>query len=127
MNNKQQNRKTIEERGYLFAARIYKLFPLLRERMVDITIARQVLRSGTSVGANLAEAGAAFSRAELAAKTGISFKELRETQFWLRLLHEHGMLSDKEYESINSDANELGKILFSSLRRLKRIRESQSG
>lgn len=84
-----------------------------------MVVRTQLLKSGTSVGANLAEANVSYSKPELAAKLGIALKELKETQFWLRLLHERDMLSIEEYNSLNNQAKQLASILFVSIRKLQ--------
>ena len=76
-------------------------------------LTRQLLRSGTSIGANIAESQQAQSRADFVSKLSISLKETAETKYWLRLLHETDYLSDAEFESIYADCVEIEKILVS--------------
>lgn len=101
-----------------FAIRIVKLCKWLREEKKAFVLSKQLIRSGTSIGANLAEAQAAISRADFTAKVYISAKECRETQYWLELLHRTALLDDKQYDSINNDAVELGKLLSSITKKL---------
>ena len=82
-------------------------------------MSKQLLRSGTSIGANLAEAQAAISKADFTAKIFISAKECRETQYWIKLLFQTDYLDKKQYESILSDSVELGKMLSSITKKLQ--------
>lgn len=83
-------------------------------------ICNQLLRSGTSIGANNAEATNAVSKTDYRAKSFIALKEARESLYWIDLLHRNGYIDDKQYQSIYSDCEELVKILVT---RCKRINE----
>ena len=83
-------------------------------------MSKQLLRSGTSIGANLAEVQQAQSRADFQSKMNIALKEASETEYWLRLLYSTDYLSNKEFVSVYSDCNELVKILVSSVRTIKK-------
>lgn len=96
-----------------FAIRIIKLYGYLCESKKEFVISKQLLRSGTSIGANIVEASCGFSRKDFLAKTYIAFKECAETIYWLELLHETGYLTEQEFSSIYSEAVELSKILSS--------------
>jgi four helix bundle protein len=96
-----------------FAIRIVNLYKWLCEEEKVYVLSKQLLRSGTSIGANLAEAQAAISKPDFIAKVYISAKECRETQYWIELLHRTHFLDDKQYSSIYEDATELGKLLSS--------------
>ena len=82
-------------------------------------ISKQVLRSGTSIGANVTEGRNAQSKADFIHKLNIALKEADETIYWLKNLHTGGYLNDKEFKSIHNDAEELVKILVSSIKTLK--------
>ena len=84
-----------------FAIRIVKLYNYLRKEKREFVMSNQLLRCGTSIGANLAEALYGISRKDFLAKTSISLKECAETKYWLELLNKTGYLNDKEYKSIN--------------------------
>ena len=86
----------------------------------DYTIAKQVLRSGTSIGANLAEAECAISRNDFASKVYIALKECSETGYWLELLYKTGYIDQKSYESINADCQGLMRMLSASTITLKK-------
>lgn len=103
----------VKEKSDVFAARIVRLYQYLTGTKHEYTIAKQVLRSGTSVGANIAEALSGISRKDFLAKMYVALKECRETSYWLNLLHETGYMSDKEYDSIDVDCTELAKMLGS--------------
>ena len=107
----------------LFAVRIVRMYQYLTAEQHEFVMSRQILRCGTSIGANIAEADCAFSRKDFAAKLQISFKECAETLYWLELLHETGYLTRKMFDSMYSDCTELYRILSSAT---KTIREKNS-
>lgn len=96
-----------------FAVRIINLYRYLSETKKEIILSKQLLRSGTSIGANISEALCGISRKDFLSKMYISFKECAESQYWLELLHETEYLSDQEFDSINKDVIELRKLLSS--------------
>ena len=96
-----------------FAVRVIRLYKILTEQKKEYVLSKQMLRSGTSIGANLAEADYGISKKDFLAKVYIALKECSETIYWLDLLFETNYISKKEYESINSDAIELLKMLTS--------------
>ena len=109
-----------KEKSKAFAIRIVNLYKFLVETYKDYTIAKQVLRSGTSIGANLAEAECAISRNDFASKVYIALKECSETGFWLELLYKTDYIDKKSYESINADCQELMRMLSASTITLKK-------
>lgn len=109
----------IEQKSFLFAIRIVKLCKHLRSTRKEYTLSKQLLRSGTSIGANVAEAQQAQSKADFIAKLSISLKETTETKYWIKLLHATDYLSGVEYQSIMLDCVELEKILVSILKTSK--------
>ncbi len=96
-----------------FAVRILKLVQYLKDTKKEYTLSEQLLRSGTSIGANVREGNYGQSGADFYTKFKIALKEASETEYWLELLHEGGYLDDKEFDSIYKDANELAKLLTS--------------
>ena len=102
---------TVEQKSFLFAVRIVKLCEYLRKTKKEYTLSKQLLRAGTSIGANVAEAQQAQSRADFASKINIALKEAVEANYWIRLLNATELLSDREYQSIITDCRELEKIL----------------
>lgn len=104
-----------------FADRILKMYHYLSSKdNRNQDILRQVLRSGTSIGANTAEGQYAQSEADFLTKHTIALKEANETKFWLERLHSTGDLSEKEFESIYQDIIEIIKILTSITRTVKK-------
>ena len=81
-------------------------------------ICNQLLRAGTSIGANNSEATSAISKADFKSKSYIALKEARESLYWIKLLHRNGFLDEKQYESIFTDAEELVKILVARCKKL---------
>ncbi len=96
-----------------FALRIVKLYRFLCEEKREYVLSKQLLRSGTSIGANVKEAIRAISRADFRHKLNISLKEASETEYWLELIGESGLLSENQYQSILADCRELLKLLVS--------------
>ena len=81
-------------------------------------LCNQLLRAGTSIGANNAEAAGAISKADFKSKSYIALKEARESLYWIELLHRNGYLDDKQFNSIYTDAEELVKILVARCKKL---------
>jgi len=104
----------IKGRSFLFAVRIVKLCQFLEKQdRVSRTLANQLLRSGTSVGANIEEAQAGQSKADFTAKMSIARKEARETHYWLRLLKESELLTEEQLSEILQESDEIVRILTS--------------
>ena len=103
--------QTAKYKSKRFAVRIIKLYQYLCEEKHEYVISKQLLRSGTSIGANLAEAECAISRKEFLAKVYIALKECAETKYWLELLWETEFLRDSHFNSIYADCEELRKML----------------
>jgi len=106
------------EKSRKFAIRIYNLYKHLCDTKREYTLAKQLLRSGTSIGANLSEAQYSVSRKEFLVKTTISLKECAETEYWLDLLKETGLLSQKEYDSIMPDCKDILRLLIATTKTL---------
>jgi four helix bundle protein len=108
----------VYDKAYKFAIRIVRAYEYLTSQSKTkrmYKLADQLLRSGTSIGANLSEANGAISKADFSAKISISYKECQETKFWLSLLKDTGYIDEKTYESISADAEEIGRLLFAIL------------
>lgn len=103
----------IVAKSFDFAVRIVNLYKHLTNEKKEYILSKQLLRSGTSIGANVSEAQKAQSTADFNAKMNISLKEANETEYWLRLLNETEFLTKQEFESIESDINEIIAILVS--------------
>ena len=102
-----------------FAVRIVKFYKYLCDEKKEFVMSKQILRSGTSIGANVCEALQGFSTADFIAKLNISLKEAFETDYWLRLLHRTGYIEDNQFDSIVVDCQELIKILTSIIKSTK--------
>lgn len=96
-----------------FAIRTIRLYQHLCGNRHEFVLSKQLLRAGTSIGANVREAIQAQSRNDFISKMQIALKEACETEYWLELLHETDYLSDKEFESIAADCTKVNKILIS--------------
>lgn len=103
----------IADKSKNFALRIIKMYQYLVYEKKEYVLSKQVLRSGTSIGANIKEAVRRQSRADFYSKMNIALKEASETEYWLELLHESGYIQQSHFESIYDDCQELLKILVS--------------
>ena len=100
-----------KQKSMSFAKRIVKLYQYLCEEHKEFVMSKQVLRSGTSIGANIAEAVYASSKKDFVAKIYVALKECSETLYWLELLHSCDYLPDPLYASLYQDCDELRRIL----------------
>ena len=110
----------ILEKSKAFALRIIKLYQYLTEEKREFVLSKQLLRSGTSVGANTREATRGQSKADFYSKLNIALKEADESAYWLELLHESSYIDDKQFDSINADCNEIIALLVSITKTQKR-------
>ena len=110
----------IQAKSYAFAVRIVKLYKHLSRVKKEFVLSKQVLRSGTSVGANVEEALGGQSRADFLSKMSVAYKEARETSYWLRLLKDTDYLAQSEFDSIYADVNELCRIIAAIQKSTKR-------
>jgi len=101
----------IQEKSFNFAIRIVNLYKFLCENKKEFVLSKQILRAGTSIGSNIEESIGGQSDKDFFAKLCISYKETRETIYWLKLLKETDYITQEQYDSIFADADELGKIL----------------
>ena len=99
------------EKSKAFALRIIRLYQLLCDERKEYILSKQILRSGTSIGANVKEALNAQSKPDFYAKMYISYKKANETEYWLELLHESGYIGDAIFENLYGDCKELIRIL----------------
>jgi len=105
------NENIIESKSFDFAVRIVLLYKHLTKNRREFVMAKQLLRCGTSIGANVAEAEKGQSKADFNAKMNIAMKEANETYYWLRLLYRTGYLTEKEFLSIEKDIREILSII----------------
>ena len=108
-----------------FAVRIVKLYKFLCIEKNEYVLSKQILRSGTSIGANLAEAECAISRNDFISKVYIALKEESETLYWLRILIKTGYLTEAQYNSLYNDCEEIRKMLSSSTKTLRQENSSE--
>ena len=108
-----------------FSVRIVNLYKYLRDEKGETVMSKQVLRSGTSIGANISEALAAESKEDFIHKIHISFKEGNETKYWLLLLHRTGYLSEKEFTSLVKDSQELRRLMGAIIRTAKKNKDNK--
>jgi four helix bundle protein len=108
----------VGEKSFRFAVRVVNLYKFLQEKK-EFVLSQQILRSGTSIGANICEALEAQSDKDFVSKMGISLKESAETIYWLRLLRETGYITDQQFESMYKDVYEL-KLIISSIIKTKK-------
>ena len=109
----------VQSKSYAFAVRVVRLSQYLSERKHEFVLSKQVLRAGTSIGANVEEAIGAQSRADFLSKLAIAYKEARETSYWLRLLKDTEYLSESEFRSMQTDAEELCRLIGSIQKTMK--------
>ncbi len=116
----------IMDKSYDFALRTAKLYLFLREEKKEFEMSKQILRSGTSIGANVEEAIGGQSRKDFASKLGIAYKEARETKFWLRLLTDTKLITTPMSSSLLNDCEELLRIIGSILKTIRRGRSENT-
>ena len=103
----------VQKKSYAFALRIVKLYRWLCEEKKEYVLSKQLLRSGTSIGANVEEAIGGQSEKDFLSKMTIAYKKARETHYWIRLMHDSGLIDKAAFESIIPDCDELLKLLGS--------------
>jgi four helix bundle protein len=116
MENKEN---VLKDKSYKFALRIVKLYKHLAEEKKEFVMSKQVLRSGTSIGANIMEGNQAESKADFVHKLSIAHKESFETEYWLCLLRDGEFITEKQAESLLLDCKEIQKILTTSIKTAK--------
>lgn len=109
----------IKVKSFNFALRIVKMYQYLCEQKKEFVLSKQILRSGTSIGANIREAEQGQSKADFIHKLSISLKEANETDYWLELLFRSNYIDDSDYISMKADVDELLKLLVSIIKTSK--------
>ena len=112
----------LKDKSYAFAVRIVKMYKYLCDKKHEYVLSKQVLRSGTSIGANIVEANGAISKDDFSAKMSIAYKEALETKYWLDLLKDSGYLESKGYDELYQEADEISRMLFAVLKSTGRVR-----
>jgi four helix bundle protein len=113
------NRSVVRDKSFQFALRVVKLYRYLKEEKKEYVLSKQVLRSGTAIGALIRESQYAESTADFIHKLAIALKEANETDYWIELLFQSGFLEEKSYQSIHIDIEELLKLLTSIIKTTK--------
>ena len=113
------NTGILTEKTYHFALRVVKAYRYLKDGQNEYVLSKQMLRSGTSIGANCKEAIYAQSTLDFINKLSIALKEASETEYWLGLLHDSQYIDDKSYESIQQECVEIIKLLTSIIKTTK--------
>jgi len=116
----------LADKVILFAIRIVNCYKFLRKKKNEHIMSKQLLRSGTSVGANVHECIQAQSKSDFISKMSIALKEASETSYWLTLLNKTDYLDDSMYDSLNSDLGEISKIIVSSIKTTKKHLEYET-
>lgn len=110
------NKNAVFEKAYKLAINIVDLYKALISEKKEYVLSKQILKSGTSLGANIAEANGGISKADFSAKISIAYKETLETKYWLSLLKDTGFITEDVFGKMYSDSDEIAKILFSILK-----------
>ena len=118
MRNSSVSNNPITDKSFDFAVKVVNLARSIRDKK-EYELARQLLRCGTSIGANVAEAQKSQSDKDFLAKMYIAYKEASETEYWIRLLYATGIISDSQYQDTIKDAQEILKILSSITKTMK--------
>ena len=113
----------LRDKSFAFALRIVKCYQYLQNDKKEYVLSKQLLRCGTSIGANIKEGEQAQSRTDFIHKLSISLKEANETEYWLELLNQSGYLEQNVFESIYADCKELLKLLTSIIKTSKQNNE----
>ena len=111
--------KTVRYKSKKFAVRVVRLYQFLCEEKREYILSKQVLRSGTSIGANIAESECAISREDFLSKIYIALKECSETLYWLELLRDTDYLTAEQAASLMQDCTELRKMLSSTTKTMR--------
>ena len=114
-------RSIVEEKSIAFAHRIMDCTDYIMAKHKKYSLCDQLFRSGTSIGANIAESINAQSKADFVSKLSISLKEATETKYWLELLHDSGNISDQQFDSV---VNDLNVIIGTLIKTIKKTREN---
>jgi four helix bundle protein len=114
-----KNDNVVQIKSYAFAVRIIKVFKYLSEQKKEFVLSKELLRCGTSIGANIEEAIGGQSEKDFFAKLTISYKEARETHYWIKLLKDTDYLTVEEADSLLKDVDELLRIIGSIQKTLR--------
>ena len=119
-------KSAVYEKAYKFAIRIVNAYKYLNAEKKEFILSKQLLRIGTSIGANIAEANGAISNSDFSAKMSVAYKECLETRYWLSLLKDTDYIEEKAFESIYVEADEVSKVLFAILKKTRLTSSSET-
>jgi four helix bundle protein len=111
----------VYNKAYSFAIAIVQLFQTLQDSKKEYILSKQLLRCGTSIGANISEANGAISSSEFSAKMSIAYKESLETKYWLSLLKDTNYIDSNTFEKMYTSADEIGKMLFAIIKTTRKF------
>ncbi len=115
-------KSVLRDKSYVFSIRIVRLMQYLQCERKEYVLSKQILRSGTSIGANVKEAEFGQSNSDFIHKMSIALKEANETDYWLSILHDTDYINTDLYQSLQNDCKELIAILVASLKTLKKVK-----
>ncbi|MCX2838174.1 four helix bundle protein [Salinimicrobium sp. MT39] len=115
----ERKENVLDEISFDFAVKTVKLYKKIIKEEKEYVLPKQFLRSGTSIGANVAEANGAISTADFSSKVSIAYKESLETKFWLRLFEATNYIEAEEFQDMFEKADELSRIMFSILKKTR--------
>jgi four helix bundle protein len=122
---KQMKNSVLSDKTVDFAVRIVKFYKYLCDEKKEYVLSKQILRSGTSIGANVRESKNAQSNADFINKLSIALKEADETQYWLEIMVKSDLIRENQVEALNSDLKEIIAMLVASIKTLKQKSESR--
>jgi len=112
-------KNNLYEKAYSFAVEIINLYKWICAEKKEYILSKKILRSGTSIGAIIAEANGAISKADFSAKISISYKESLESKYWLSLMRDTGFIENKSFQVLYAQADELSRIMFTILKKTR--------
>ena len=118
-NSRNRTDSLLHAKSYVFALRIIRMTKFLRENKQEFILSKQILRSGTAIGALVRESEFAQSRPDFINKLSVELKEANETDYWLNLLKDSDYIANNSFDSIDSDCGELIALLISSIKTVK--------
>ncbi len=120
MKNEKYGKNPLKNKSYAFAVRIVKLSKYLQKEKKEFVLSKQILRSGTAIGALIREAEFGQSKADFTSKMRIALKEANETGYWLAVLKDTNFINEKSFQSLQSDCKELIAMLVATVKTSKR-------
>ena len=126
-NFRKRHNSTLHIKSYLFALRIVRMVQYLRNEKQEFILSKQVLRSGTAIGALVRESEFAQSPADFINKLSVGLKEANETDYWLNLLYDSDYMDEQSFTSIKEDCNELIALFVSSIKTVKNNQKKNEG